>query len=167
MSRVKTKKIRLEHVKPLDDNPREASRDVLEGLEESVRRFGYVEPIVWNQHTNRIVGGHQRYRILVKNGVEEATVLVVDMTDEEELAANITLNNPEIEGEWDDSVVDLLSSIEGDDSDLFSKLRLDDLRNTLEGKRPRRNDKGERPGDTTCPCCGHEWDVDEGDVIVS
>ena len=29
-------------------------------------------------------------------------MVVVDLTPEEELAANLTLNNPEIEGKWDE-----------------------------------------------------------------
>ncbi|MDD2300189.1 MAG: hypothetical protein PHU69_11195 [Fermentimonas sp.] len=30
--------------------------------------FGYVEPIVWNEETGNIVGGHQRYKILLEAG---------------------------------------------------------------------------------------------------
>ena len=33
-------------------------------LEESMRRFGQVLPIVWNQRTNRVVSGHQRLSVL-------------------------------------------------------------------------------------------------------
>ena len=32
-----------------------------EKLRRSIETFGYVEPIIWNERTGNIVGGHQRY----------------------------------------------------------------------------------------------------------
>ena len=40
-------------------------------LEESMRRFGQVLPIVWNQRTNRVVSGHQRLSVLEYWGEEK------------------------------------------------------------------------------------------------
>lgn len=36
-----------------------------EKLRRSIESFGYVEPIVWNERTGNMVGGHQRYKIMV------------------------------------------------------------------------------------------------------
>lgn len=36
-----------------------------EKLKQSITTFGYVEPIVWNERTGNMVGGHQRYKIMV------------------------------------------------------------------------------------------------------
>lgn len=34
-------------------------------LKRSIEEFVYVEPIVWNKCTDNMVGGHQRYKIMV------------------------------------------------------------------------------------------------------
>lgn len=36
-----------------------------EKLRRSLDEFGYVDPIVWNEQTGNMVGGHQRYKVLV------------------------------------------------------------------------------------------------------
>ncbi len=52
-------------------------------LEHSIERFGYVDPIIWNKRTGNIVGGHQRYKILLSQGHTEIEVSVVDLSEEE------------------------------------------------------------------------------------
>ena len=48
---------------PADYNPR---KDLKPGdpeydkLKRSMEQFGYVEPVIWNKATGRVVGGHQR-----------------------------------------------------------------------------------------------------------
>ena len=169
MSVVKTWKIqtvKLADVKMRPDNPRSISEKALEGLKRSIARFGCVEPIVWNKRTGHIVGGHQRYFLLLEAGVTEAKMVVVDMTDEEELAANLTLNNPEIEGTWNDEAVDLLHQVETQDAELFNSLNMDALKSSLE-KAPKPPDDPSQPhGDTECPCCHHRWDIQVEDVSV-
>ena len=162
------RKIRLQELEVFDENPRQIEDKAFKALMKSMERFGYVEPIVWNERTKRIVGGHQRFKALLENGVEEAHVVVVDMDDEEELAANLTLNNPEIQGSWDEPVLDLLSQVKTSDMELFADLRFDDLQNAID-KTPPSSSGGDDPpaaGDTTCPCCAHQWDVTPEDVVV-
>ena len=53
-------------------------------LEESMRRFGQVLPVVWNQRTNRVVSGHQRLSVLEYWGEEKAEVSVVDLDETKE-----------------------------------------------------------------------------------
>ena len=159
------RKVKLVDVKMNPNNPRSIGREALEGLRESIDRFGYVEPIVWNKTTRHIIGGHQRYVILVENGVEEAIMVVAEMSPEDELAATISLNNPEIEGHWTDSVVDLLHQLEMADGNLFSNLRMDTLMSSLE-KTPSETGQSDN-FDTECPCCGHKWKIEEKDVEAS
>jgi hypothetical protein len=161
----KTKKVKLVDVKEMPNNPRSITDDALEGLTQSISRFGYVEPIVLNERTGHIVGGHQRYFVLARAGIKEATMLVVDLSAEEELAANLTLNNPEIEGSWGENAVDLLYQAEMSNSELFGSLKMDALRESLE-KTPREKNPPENY-DTQCPCCGHKWNIATEDVSVS
>lgn len=169
----KIKTVKLADVKLRPDNPRAISDNALEGLRRSLDRFGYVEPIVWNKTTGHIVGGHQRYFVLVEAGVTEVKMVVVEMPLEEELAANMTLNNPEIEGTWSDEAADLLHQVETTDADLFNSLNMDALKTSLEGKTPKIDPadaanagKKEPQGDTECPCCHHKWNIRAEDVTV-
>jgi hypothetical protein len=96
-----------------DYNPRTITPEKFEALRASLRRFGVVEPIVWNRRGNRVVGGHQRIDALAAEGVDVAPVVVVDLTDEEEKALNVALNNPS--GDWDREKLALLTGALGDD----------------------------------------------------
>ena len=56
---------------PADYNPR---RDLKPGdaeyekLKRSSEQFGYVEPVIWTQTPGRVVGGHQRLKVLMDMG---------------------------------------------------------------------------------------------------
>lgn len=75
-----------------------------EKLKASIESFGYVEPIVWNERTGNMVGGHQRYKIMVNElGHTELTVSVVDLDDQQEKLLNLALNK--VSGNWDDEAL--------------------------------------------------------------
>ena len=52
-----------------------------ETLKRSLEQFGMVEPVVWNERTNRVVGGHQRLTVEAALGHEEVDVSVVDLDE--------------------------------------------------------------------------------------
>lgn len=70
-------------------------------LKHSIERFGLVEPLLWNEQTNTLVGGHQRLRILQDMNVDRVEVSVVHLSLEQEKALNILLNNREAQSDWD------------------------------------------------------------------
>ncbi|KAF4321370.1 hypothetical protein G195_005421 [Phytophthora kernoviae 00238/432] len=75
-----------------------------EKLRRSIEEFGYVEPIVWNERTGNMVGGHQRYKIMVNElGHTELQVSVVDLDDQQERLLNIALNK--VSGNWDEEAL--------------------------------------------------------------
>lgn len=75
-----------------------------EKLRSSIESFGYVEPIVWNERTGNMVGGHQRYKIMVNAlGHTELEVSVVDLDEEQERLLNLALNK--VSGRWDDEAL--------------------------------------------------------------
>lgn len=87
-----------------DYNPRYITEDARKRLKNAIAKVGLLAPITWNRQTGRVVGGHQRLRALdVINGNHDylLRVAAVDMDEEEEKAANLLLNNPEAQGEWD------------------------------------------------------------------
>ena len=56
-------KISVEKLNPAVYNPRKDLKPgdkEYEKLKRSIEEFGYVEPVIWNQKTGNVVGGHQR-----------------------------------------------------------------------------------------------------------
>jgi ParB-like chromosome segregation protein Spo0J len=81
-------------------------------LRASLEQFGLVEPLVWNETTGRVVGGHARLRILKLLGVKEVPVSVVRLDEAREKALNIVLNNQEAQGRYDPArLADLLDDL--------------------------------------------------------
>jgi len=108
-------------------NPRQISEEALEGLSASIERFGLVQPVVWNRRTERVVGGHQRLKVLRAHGITETNVIVVDLPESEEKALNVALNSPAITGEFTDELDALLAEIRELEPDLYGDLLLDQL----------------------------------------
>ena len=118
---------------PAEYNPRKDLKpgdEEYEKLKRSIEEFGYVEPVIWNKTTGRVVGGHQRLKILIDLGVIEVDCVVVEMDDAKEKALNIALNK--ISGDWDkDKLALLISDLQGEDFDVsltgFDPAEIDDL----------------------------------------
>jgi site-specific DNA-methyltransferase (adenine-specific) len=121
----------MDTLKPATYNPRTITERALSGLKNSIDRFGAVSPIVWNERTGNIVGGHQRYKVLLEEGETETDVVVVDLSLDEEMALNIALNNPAIQGDWSDDIEALLKKFKPVD-EIFQGLRFDDLAEALD-----------------------------------
>jgi len=105
---------------PADYNPRKDLKPgdaEYEKLKRSIEQFGYVEPVIWNQTTGRVVGGHQRLKVLMDMGMTEVDCVVVAMDEEKEKALNIALNK--ISGDWDkDKLALLIADLQGADFDV-------------------------------------------------
>lgn len=120
---------------PADYNPRKDLKPgdaEYEKLKRSIEQFGYVEPVIWNKTTGRVVGGHQRLKVLIDMGMTEVDCVVVELTEDKEKALNIALNK--ISGEWDkDKLALLIADLQGADFDVsltgFEPAELDDLLN--------------------------------------
>lgn len=94
---IETKK--LLDLKPAPYNPRSSTKEQEKHLQESLRKFGVVEPIIFNKQTGYIVGGHFRVRELKKLGYKEVECVIVDLNEADEKELNIRLNANT--GEWD------------------------------------------------------------------
>jgi len=117
---MKIEKMKVTELIPADYNPR---KDLMPGdkeyekLKQSVERFGFVEPIIYNERSGRVVGGHQRLKVIRDLGWESIEVSVVDLGEEDEKALNVALNK--IEGDWDRSKLkELLEDLESSAYDL-------------------------------------------------
>lgn len=100
---MEIRKVRAGRLNPAAYNPRRdlkpGDRDY-EKLKRSIEEFGFVEPVVWNERTGFVVGGHQRLKVLLDMGKTEIDCVVVDLEPDREKALNLALNR--IQGDWDE-----------------------------------------------------------------
>ena len=103
-----------------------------ENLRRSIITYGMIIPVVWNQRTNRVVGGHQRLTVLENEGETEVDVSMVDLDETQERQLNVALNK--IEGGWDEEKLGLLLAELGDDAPLtgFTQAEIDSLTNDID-----------------------------------
>ena len=114
-------KIKLVDIEPAEYNPRSMSEAAKQKLRNSIETFGLVDPIIINTKNNRIIGGHQRYQVLLDMLMEndnlaerEYDYLIKDdygyvfdfnnlniENEDYEKALNIVLNNTNLMGEYD------------------------------------------------------------------
>jgi hypothetical protein len=168
--RIETKPIA--DLMPAPWNPRKITDEAMHGLQKSIDRFGLVEPVVWNEQTGHVVGGHQRLAALKARGETAVSVVVVDLPESEEKALNVTLNNQAIAGEFDDSLGDLLEEIICDiGDDAFSNLRLDLISFDNEGEPGKRAESESLVGDSgddvsvRLVFTGDQWISARGNVL--
>ena len=119
---------KISEINPAKYNPRKITDHELSGLKESLKKFGFVEPLIVNKRTDTLCGGHQRLKAAEALGFKEVPVVEVDLSVAEEKALNVALNSPGISGKFDDEVLQsLLSEIAFDLPDLFSNLNMETL----------------------------------------
>jgi len=125
----KSVELKRSQIKPASYNPRSISEDGRKALKKSIKLYGIVGGIVVNKSTGyTIVGGHQKVSVLDElNKYDESThendyslrveLIEVDVKTEKQL--NITLNNPNVGGQWDyDSLRELVPDIDWKDAGL-------------------------------------------------
>lgn len=117
----------LSTLKPAPYNPRRIDPASMAALTKSLERFGLVEPIIWNERTGYVVGGHQRLEVLTKKRATETAVVVVDLDETDEKALNVALNSPHLTGQFTDDLEGLLAEIRAADTELAQDLRLEEL----------------------------------------
>ena len=109
------KRMPVAMLKPAKYNPRKDLKPgdpAYEKIKRSLHDFGYVDPVIWNEVTGNIVGGHQRYKVLTAEGATEIDCVVVHIEDpNDEKALNIALNKAV--GEWEPkALADLLGDLQ-------------------------------------------------------
>ena len=126
-------KIEVKKLIPADYNPRkdlQPGDSEYEKIKRSLEEFGYVDPVIWNKTTGRVVGGHQRLKVLASMGRTEVECVVVELDEEKEKALNVALNK--ISGDWDkEKLAVLMTDLDAADFDVsltgFDAAEIDDL----------------------------------------
>lgn len=124
--------IKVTKINPAPYNPRvnlDRGSPEYERIRASLNEFGLVEPLVWNERTGNLVGGHQRLRVLVDGGAATVDVAVVDLDEAKERALNLALNK--VGGQWDDDKLAALLGDMTDDAVLLGGFALDERDDVL------------------------------------
>ncbi|MGL6073938.1 MAG: ParB N-terminal domain-containing protein [Fimbriiglobus sp.] len=102
---------------PAPYNPRKPlapNSPAYQKLKQGLVEFGLVEPLVWNETSGHLVGGHARLAILRELGWQTIPVVVVNLEENREKALNLLLNNLEAQGRYDPAkLAEVLQSLQG------------------------------------------------------
>lgn len=187
LGECEVRQMQLTDLSPAVYNPRKIDDSSFEGLGQSIHKFGMLVPIIWNERSGNIVGGHQRYKHLVEAGETETDVVVVDLDDNDEVALNIVLNSKFAKGEFTQDVVGLLAKSQAQLGNAFDNIQLDGLFNKMSKKKwpkdkieenkpkdppePRDPEPPEEPPDDgpealiVCPKCQSKWKMSSNEVV--
>lgn len=128
---MKIEKVNINDLISPDYNPRTITSEAMESLKTSLKEFGYIDPIIVNQHNMHIVGGNQRYIALKQLEYTEVDVVFINEPDiNKEKQINIRLNNNS--GEWEqDQLQEILHDLELQDYDIsltgFTDIKLESM----------------------------------------
>ena len=120
---MELEKIKITDIYPADYNPRKITENQKTKLKNSIDNFGIVEPILINLHNNRIIGGHQRFDVLLDQYILDndlyAELNLLRLNDsygwvfpdndknldseDMEKALNLVLNNTKVQGTFDEN----------------------------------------------------------------
>lgn len=180
--------IKITDLKPAEYNPRRISDDDYQKLKNSISTFGLVDPIIVNLKNMHIVGGHQRYDVLLDEHMldndflaELSMIRLGDVgfvftdtnlsiaDDDHEKALNLALNK--ISGDWDnDKLSMVLEDLEDSDLDLeltgFEEYELMELKfnndieydDNISESDLSENTSSKEVRGIICPYCGKEFD---------
>lgn len=99
---MEIKDVKIEELRHADYNPRELSPKEEKNLRNSLKKYGFAEPIIVNsseERKNIIIGGHQRVRVAKEIGIDVVPVAYMDLPIEKERELNLYLNRNY--GKWD------------------------------------------------------------------
>ena len=123
---MKIESVDIKNINPAKYNPRTINHYEFSGLCESLKKFGLTQPLIINKKTNVLISGHQRLKAAEAIGLSKVPVTYVELSDSEEKAMNITMNNKNISGEFTEGLQELLEEIKNDlDDDYIFDLNLD------------------------------------------
>lgn len=180
--------IKITDLKPAEYNPRRISEEDYQKLKNSISTFGLVDPLIVNLKNMHIVGGHQRYDVLLDEHMldndflaelpmirlgdvgfvfTDTNLSIAD--DDHEKALNLALNK--ISGDWDnDKLSMVLEDLEDSDLDFeltgFEEYELTELKfnndieydDNISESDLSENTSSKEVKRIICPYCGKEFD---------
>tara|TARA_Y100001963_G_scaffold154691_1_gene244055 strand:- start:516 stop:1157 length:642 start_codon:yes stop_codon:yes gene_type:complete len=103
---MKIKKRKIKDLIRAKYNPRKLTKVKEQDLNDSLTKFGMVDPVIINMNDKRkniIIGGHQRVKVWESLGNKEVDCVELNITEDEEKELNIRLNKNT--GDWDYNIL--------------------------------------------------------------
>lgn len=153
----------LDQVVPYWRNPRRVTEEAVNAVAESIRQFGYQQPIVVD-HEGVIVLGHTRYAALRRLGYTHAEVRVADDLTPPQIKQLRLIDNRTSEfASWD--YERLVAEMAELDEDLMKRYFPEVAADVFDGTayeppkwEPQERDDQDRMVEFICPSCFHTWD---------
>lgn len=97
---METIKLKISEVKPYERNAKKHDKKQIENVMESIRQFGFVQPVVVDKN-NVLVIGHCRYAAAKRLKMKQIDAVRVESLTEEQVNKLRLLDNKLNESEWD------------------------------------------------------------------
>ena len=101
---MEIKNIKIEEIKPYFKNAKKHTLEQICQVAESIRRFGFVQPVVVDKN-NELIIGHCRVESAKTLGMIEVPAVVIDNLTDKEIKALRIADNKMNESEWDMGLV--------------------------------------------------------------
>ena len=123
---MKIQNLNIEEIKPYIRNAKKHPNSQIENVAESIRQFGWVQPLVVDGGGSIIIG-HCRYEASKKLGLKEVPCVMVEDLTEEQIRKLRLLDNKLNESPWDMSLLEVeLADLDFGDFDVDWKLKDED-----------------------------------------
>jgi len=125
MQQIQIQYVPLTELKPYEQNPRFWSAEATEQLKESIKKFGYLDPLIMNTAKGRegvVLSGNFRLKIAQEMKIEKIPVVKVHIEDKEKERELVLRMNKNV-GAWDMEIlkefdIELLMDVGFNDQDL-------------------------------------------------
>ena len=97
----KLKQINPDKLVPLKENPRKHPDQLIDKIEKSMSKFGFVAPIIALKGSNEIIAGHGRHKTATKLGLKQVPVIFIEMDRKEGIEYAIADNKLQQDSSWD------------------------------------------------------------------
>lgn len=102
---MEVKTVSIDQIKPYENNPRN-NDDAVDAVANSIREFGWQQPIVVDSG-GVIIAGHTRYKAAKRLRLKEVPIVVADKLTKEQVNAYRLADNKVSElADWDDKLLD-------------------------------------------------------------
>lgn len=144
MAKIKTEVLNISDIKAYANNPRRNEK-AINAVMESIKKFGYANPIIVNAD-NVVLAGHTRLEAIRKTGAMQVQVIrLTHLTEQQEKAFRIADNRTAEFAEWDGDLLEAeMKDIEADDWAKF-------------GFSQKMLEKLAAPNMCKCPKCGQQF----------
>lgn len=154
--------LKVESLKPYKLNSKLHPQSQIEGIAESIRRFGFTQPVVIDKE-NEIIIGHGRVAAAKLAGLKDVPCIRREDLSKEQIRALRLIDNRIAEYGWDQEILKI--DLQGFDFD-FEPFNVDfsgflsepDFKPSDEGDKSLDElDPAEPRAKIACPNCGHEF----------